>query len=380
MGQRLRRGIARIGAGGLLWVGMLSSAQAAGAAGPETGQPAPLGAPPATSTVTATSTAQPTPQATIPATQQPTQQATNLPATAPATPSGSGAAGTLRQPDGTAPTTPSSGASATATTTAPAPAYIAPLVPPDGTTPATPSTAPTTTSTRPPTATLTRTPIPTATSGTTPTSQPTATGTPTMTPTATAIVTALQPPAAIEPLNLTILDDPGIGGNVALARIAAGHYGEYFRPDGVAWSGWCEMFVGNVLAEAGIPHVRYESALADAASGPLYRGRAPAGSLVFFDQRANAYGHVGIAVGDGTMLSALGGGIVRTEYERWSSYLGWRPKGAAAPVTPADAPFLITPLLDAIPVTGETPEMPIFADNPGWYAPPPYRTQDEVIK
>ncbi len=196
-------------------------------------------------------------------------------------------------------------------------------------------------------------------------------------------IPATPPPPPVPTLDLSglkILDNPGIGGNTLIARAALRHYGEYYRPDGVPWVGWCEMFVGNVLAEVSIPRVRYESAILDAISGPLYRGQAPAGSLVFFDQRANVYGHVGIAIGDGTMLSALGGGIVRTGYEQWSSYLGWRPQGATAPVTPPDAPFLITPLLDAIPVTGETPEMPIFADNPRWYAPPPYRTQDEVIK
>ncbi len=133
---------------------------------------------------------------------------------------------------------------------------------------------------------------------------------------------------------LQILDNPGIGGNALLARTALRHYGEYYRPDGVAWVGWCEMFVGNVLAEAGIPHTRYESAILDALGAPLYRGQAPAGSLVFFDQRSSPYGHVGIALGDGTMLSALGGGVVRTTYADWTSYLGWRPYGTSAPNEP----------------------------------------------
>ncbi len=141
---------------------------------------------------------------------------------------------------------------------------------------------------------------------------------------------------------LKILDDPGIGGNALIARTALRHYGEYYRPDGVPWVGWCEMFVGNVLAEAGIPHARFESALVDAITGPLYRGQAPAGALVFFDQRASPYGHVGVGLGDGTMLSALGGGVVRTTYADWASYLGWRPYGTTAP---NDAPIDVQALI-----------------------------------
>jgi hypothetical protein len=121
-----------------------------------------------------------------------------------------------------------------------------------------------------------------------------------------------------------------------IARTALRHYGEYYRPDGVPWVGWCEMFADNVLAEAGVPYTRYGSAILDAISGPIYRGQAPAGSLVFFDQRSSPYGHVGISLGDGTMLSALGGGVVRTTYMDWASYVGWRPYGTPAP---NDAPI-----------------------------------------
>ena len=143
-------------------------------------------------------------------------------------------------------------------------------------------------------------------------------------------IPATPPPPPVPTLDLSglqLLDDPGIGGNIAIAHAALRHYGEYYRPDGVPWVGWCEMFVENVLAEAGIPQSRYDSAILDAISSPLYRGNAPAGSLVFFDQRSSPYGHVGISLGDGTMLSALGGGVVRTTYTDWFSYLGWRPFG-----------------------------------------------------
>ena len=72
-------------------------------------------------------------------------------------------------------------------------------------------------------------------------------------------------------------------------------------------------------------HVRYGTALSDAYAGKLYRGTAPAGALVFFDQSWNWAGHVGISMGDGTMVSALGNGIVRTAYVGSSGYIGWRP-------------------------------------------------------
>lgn len=220
-------------------------------------------------------------------------------------------------------------------------------------------------------------------------------------------VPATPPPPPVPTLDLAglrLLDDPGIGGNPAVARATLRHFGEFYRPDGVPWVGWCEMFVGNVLAEAGIPHPRYASAILDALSGPLYRGRAPAGSVVYFDQQANPYGHVGVALGDGTMVSALGGGVVRTGYEGWVSYLGWRPYGTTAPAeapiritvydttTPDDAPVTVqayaaTPPNDAtlqlLAHAGEfanatlghlAPSVPDNRDEP-----PPYRSQ-QVMK
>ncbi len=203
----------------------------------------------------------------------------------------------------------------------------------------------------------------TATALVSPTVQPTPTETPTSVP-------ATPPPVPVPTLDLSglqILDNPGIGGNTAIAHAALRHYGEYYRPDGVPWTGWCEMYIGNVMDEAGVAHPRFASAILDAINGPLYRGQAPAGSLVFFDQRANPYGHVGIALGDGTMLSALGGGIVRTAYTDWVSYLGWRPYGTTAP---AEEPLVIMPLLSvpAAPTSNDTPIGP--APDAGPTMPP----------
>jgi hypothetical protein len=190
-----------------------------------------------------------------------------------------------------------------------------------------------------------------------PTTAPTTapTNTPTSVPRA-APSRSITPEEAAALANLVLLDDPGIGGDMEIVKIAARHYGEFLRPDGVPWSGWCEMFVGNVLGEAGVGHARYATALLDALSGPLYRGHAPAGSIVFFDQRSDPNGHVGIALGDGTMLSALGDGVVRSAYEGWPSYIGWRPIGTAT--APPDPPFMVTPLLT--PPEEDYPRMPAW--------------------
>jgi hypothetical protein len=196
-------------------------------------------------------------------------------------------------------------------------------------------------------------------------------GTATGTPVANAVDLGLA--------NVIILDDPGTGGNATVARVAVRHYGEQVRPDGVPWAGWCEMFAENVLSEAGILQPRFATAITDAVSAPLYRGRAPAGSLVFFDQRADPNGHVGVALGDGTMLSALGAGIARSAYESWPSYLGWRPYGTTSP---QDGAFIATPLLSP-PANDDvhgvaTPSPPPEQSN--WDAPPPYTTPQSALK
>ena len=124
---------------------------------------------------------------------------------------------------------------------------------------------------------------------------------------------------------ITTGDNYGSGTGNMVAGVAARYLGQYRQPSGLPWAFWCEKFVGDVADQAGIRHTRYPTAIADAYAGKLYRGRAPAGTLVFFDQSWNVAGHVGIAMGDGTMVSALGNGVVRTAYEGSSGYMGWRP-------------------------------------------------------
>ncbi len=154
----------------------------------------------------------------------------------------------------------------------------------------------------------------------------------------------VEPPPIIIPVNVT-LDNPSStsgssgytapvrtsggsiagGGSNAIVSVAMRYLGAYRQPSGLPWSFWCEKFVGDVAQQAGVGHYRYATALADAYAGPLYHTRAPAGALVFFDTSWNYAGHVGIAMGDGTMVSALSNGIVRTAYEGSGGYLGWRP-------------------------------------------------------
>ncbi len=160
----------------------------------------------------------------------------------------------------------------------------------------------------------------------------------------------VEPPPVVIPVNVT-LDNPDVrsntssassvvvprsnssssnsissgSGSTGIVRVAQRYVGAYRQPSGLPWAFWCEKFVGDVADNAGVSHVRYSTALADAYSGPLYRGRAPAGALVFFDSSWNYAGHVGIAMGDGTMISALVNGVVRTTYEGSGGYMGWRP-------------------------------------------------------
>ncbi|MHB8644638.1 MAG: NlpC/P60 family protein [Thermomicrobiales bacterium] len=299
--RHFRRFVLRGGAGSLFFMMVLFTACDVAAGPPATGQPSP----------TATATA--------------------------------GAAGQLSS--GPSPSA-SPAPSPTSVATPSSAAILMPLQPPTAEMPPATTTAGATSPTmRAPTASPTATlPL------NTPTASATATGTPTGTP---GVTPSPEESAALA--NLVLLDDPGIGGNLTIVRAAARHFGEQLRPDGVPWAGWCEMYIGDVMDEAGIARPRYATALLDATSAPLYRGHAPAGSVIYFDQRANPSGHVGIALGDGTMLSALDNGIVRSAYENWPSYLGWRPYGTTAP--PGET-FMIAPLLT--PTESDFPRMPAW--------------------
>lgn len=299
----------------------------------------------------------PTPATAQPTTAKPTAPATKAPPSSPtATPQ-------RADPTSSPATTPTASAMPTTTPSPTASPIAAPLA-------ATQTPAPPT-----PTAAVAAIATPTTITAPTAPATPAASAVPATTAVrlvAPTNVPATPPPPPGPTLDLSgfrLLDNPGVGGNTAIAHAALRHYGEFYRPDGVPWVGWCEMFAGNVLTEAGIAHPRYESAILDALDGPLYRGTAPAGSLVFFDQRSSPYGHVGVSLGDGTMLSALGGGVMRTSYQDWVSYLGWRPYGTTAP---DDAPLN----LHTYGATADDPSLswtaqaPAIPDDPsiGWGA------------
>lgn len=114
-------------------------------------------------------------------------------------------------------------------------------------------------------------------------------------------------------------------GGVDLAEVANAQLGQLNKPNGVSWLNWCLQFVDDMAASAGINRKRDPTAIADAqdtaAFGPLNTGNPPRNALVYF---SGGVGHVGIAEGDGTYVSAgLPGGVQRLPIN-WSSFIGWR--------------------------------------------------------
>lgn len=99
------------------------------------------------------------------------------------------------------------------------------------------------------------------------------------------------------------------------------------RLDGSARYAWyCERFVENAFGTGGL----YETAWDAAQAIGLRRGAAPRGALVFFRPAPtnHGYGHVGISLGGGRMISALARVMVtRFAGSRyWSAlYAGWAP-------------------------------------------------------
>lgn len=79
-----------------------------------------------------------------------------------------------------------------------------------------------------------------------------------------------------------------------------------------AWNEYCERFAENAFGTQG----RYPSALAGGNALPLQRElkNAQPGDLIYFsaDDTNNGYGHVGIYVGNGEMVSATPNGVKRT--------------------------------------------------------------------
>jgi NlpC/P60 family len=112
-----------------------------------------------------------------------------------------------------------------------------------------------------------------------------------------------------------------------------------------AW--YCERFVENAFNTSG----RYPSAWAAATALGLHGGAAPRGALVFFRPNStnDYYGHIGISLGGGQMVSALSSvqdtSIVASSY--WSAlYGGWAYAPASWPgrnIVPLTPPNNTTP-------------------------------------
>jgi dihydroneopterin aldolase len=102
---------------------------------------------------------------------------------------------------------------------------------------------------------------------------------------------------------------------------------------------YCEGFLDTIRQDFGFARKGYGSAIehATAVLGQLQGGPAPAGDEGFFANVRGAtgwsqYGHTGVAVGDGTYISALGSGITHNQGD-WESnpgYLGHGPISLAA--------------------------------------------------
>lgn len=139
---------------------------------------------------------------------------------------------------------------------------------------------------------------------------------------------------------------------------------------------WCLRFVANAYnsTNAGYPTAQAAADALDLRDRGGSPSSAPAGSLVFFHFVATdgrAYGHVGISLGDGRMVSAQDTVKIEriADVPAWrQNYLGWAyaptvwpgfpPRVPDARLTPppaevAPAPF--TPIASVNPVPGATP-------------------------
>ncbi len=100
------------------------------------------------------------------------------------------------------------------------------------------------------------------------------------------------------------------------------------RTGSTAWEGWCERFVANAYGRSSAGFASAKAHWNDAvASGRAHTDRnPPRGALVFWNtwyQGAN-YGHVGISLGNGTVIAtSVNGRVGTTSIGHFSAYLGW---------------------------------------------------------
>ena len=124
--------------------------------------------------------------------------------------------------------------------------------------------------------------------------------------------------------------EPIIGGDIGAAPGSQNAIAWAMSRQGQGgWAGWCERFVENAFGTGG----RYPSAWAAAQAMTTNAGgsmaNAPAGSIMFFKPHASngGFGHVGISLGNGQMISATNNGPEVTGINNyWAGlYHGWGP-------------------------------------------------------
>lgn len=98
------------------------------------------------------------------------------------------------------------------------------------------------------------------------------------------------------------------------------------------WSGWCETFVEGAYGNRFLYGSAMDNYNSLASRGLIKQGAPPRGALVFW--RSGTYGHVGIGVGSGNVVSTMGFSnqrlpVSRNLYTYFGNYLGWAlPYGA----------------------------------------------------
>lgn len=91
---------------------------------------------------------------------------------------------------------------------------------------------------------------------------------------------------------------------------------------------WCLKFVANAFNSQ---YSGYNSPVQMISARGVRRGVPPVGSMVMFGAaRGNKWGHVGIYLGDGKMISAWKT-VVITSMSRFQNYRGWQPAPAVWP-------------------------------------------------
>lgn len=132
----------------------------------------------------------------------------------------------------------------------------------------------------------------------------------------TALPATAAPATAPAPITSTAFG-PQSRADDAIAWFAA-------RNGSTAYQGYCEKAVENAYGTTGI----YASAIANwndaVRRGAAHKGdlNPPKGALVFWN--ISAYGHVGLATGDGNFwATSVNARIGKAKLPYFSSYLGW---------------------------------------------------------